>query len=229
MNKPEPEEIQAVGFDIDGTLYRQWYLHIRMAFHFFRYNQFFLKYGFVRNDMHRMDRLDDFSRVQAECLAKRIHCSTEETERRLRQIVYEGLSGHFTKIPCCKYVPETFKAFHDAGIKIAILSDFPPEQKGELWGLKKYCDVILGTEAVGALKPSPVPFQVMADKLEVEPAHILYVGNSIKYDIRGAKNAGMKTAFFEPGWRSLLHCHLREADISFSDYRQLQRFVLQYK
>lgn len=220
-------EIEAVGFDIDGTLYKQWQLHVRMAFHFFRYNQFFMHYGFVRNEMHRMDRLENFFDVQAERLAERIHCPVEETKLRLQRIVYDGLSVHFKTIPCCRYVPETFRAFHEAGLKIAVLSDFPPEQKGELWGLKKYCDVILGTEDIGALKPSVYPFRVMAEKLGVAPERILYVGNSIKYDVAGSKNAGMKSAYFEPFWRKLFHCPYRGADISFNDYRQLQKIVLQ--
>jgi len=227
LNIPGLGEIEAVGFDIDGTLYKQWKLHVRMVFHFLRYNQFFMHYGLVRNDMHRQDRLENFFRVQSELLAARIHATPEETERRLRRIVYDGLKVHFKTIPCCKYVPETFAAFHDAGLKIALLSDFPPEQKGELWGLKKYCDVILGTEDIGALKPSAYPFNVMAEKLGVPPGHVLYVGNSIKYDVAGAKNAGMKAAFFEPLWRKIFRCPLKSADISFNDYRQLQRIVLQ--
>jgi HAD superfamily hydrolase (TIGR01549 family) len=227
LNIPELGEIEAVGFDIDGTLYKQWRLHVRMAFHFFRYNQFFLHYGLVRNEMHRMDTLENFFDVQAEQLAKRIHCSAEEAKKRLQEIVYDGLKGYFRTIPCCKYVPETFRAFHDAGLKIAVLSDFPPEQKGDLWGLRKYCDVILGSEDIGALKPSPYPFKVMAQKLGVAPEHILYVGNSIKYDIRGSKSAGMKAAYFESFWRRLFHRPLKGADISFNDYRQLQRIVLQ--
>jgi HAD superfamily hydrolase (TIGR01549 family) len=227
LNIPGLGKIEAVAFDIDGTLYKQWQLHIRMVLHFCRYNQFFMKYGFVRNEMHRMERLENFWEVQAECLARRIHRSPEETQKLLTDIVYDGLSVYFETIPCCRYVPETFKAFHEAGLKIALLSDFPPEQKGGLWGLRKYCDAILGTEDIGALKPDPYSFLFMAEKLNVIPEHVLYVGNSIKYDVRGAKNAGMKSAFFEPLWRKLFHCPLKEADFSFSDYRQLQNFVLQ--
>lgn len=227
MNIEGLGDIEAVGFDIDGTLYRQFRLHISMAFHFLRYNQFFLKYGLVRKDMHRMDKLDDFSDVQAGLMAERIHTTKDEAHRRLDRIVYEGLSSHFTRIPACREAPETIKAFHDAGLKIAILSDFPPSQKGDLWGILKYCDVVLGTEDIGALKPSSVPFKVMAQKLGVAPEHVLYVGNSVKYDIRGSKKAGMKSAYLEPFWRRLFHCPLREADISFGDYRQLKNIVLQ--
>lgn len=220
-------DIQAVAFDIDGTLYRPRDLHVRMMFHFFRFNQFFLQYGIVRSKIHDMGVLDDFYAAQAEMLAKRIGCSVDTAKERLERIVYKGLSLLFESIPLCAHVEETFQAFHAAGLKIALMSDFPPEQKGGLWGLKKYCDVLLGTETTGALKPSPHPFRVLAEKLGVAPEHILYVGNSVKYDVVGAKNAGMKTAHFGPRWRNLLGMSCRKADISFCDYRQLRKIVLQ--
>ncbi|MBP3709354.1 MAG: HAD family hydrolase [Treponema sp.] len=220
-------EINAIGFDIDGTLYAPRYLHVRMALHFFRYNQLFLKYGFVRRDMHKLGKVDNFMEVQDALLAKRIGCSVEDARERLQRIVYHGLGKFFKSIPPRKYVHEAFKAFRDAGLKIGILSDFPPEQKGDLWGLREYCDVLLGTESTGALKPSSHPFLVMAEKLDVAPEHILYVGNSVKYDVRGAKNAGMKTALIEPRWHTLFGCTCKEADISFNTYRQLRKIVLQ--
>ena len=220
-------DIRAVAFDIDGTLYKPRDLHARMMFHFFRFNHFFLQYGIVRSKIHDMGVLDDFYATQAEMLAKRIGCSVETAEARLERIVYKGLSPFFESIPLCAHVEETFQAFHAAGLKIALMSDFPPEQKGSLWGLRKYCDVLLGTETTGALKPAVHPFRVLAEKLGIAPEHILYVGNSVTYDVVGAKNAGMKAAHFEPLWRNLLGISSRKADISFCDYRQLRKIVLQ--
>ena len=63
-------------------------------------------------------------------------------------------------------------------------------------------------------------------ELGLKPDEILYVGNSAKYDIIGAKKAGMKTAYFEPLWRRIFHLHLKEADISFKSYRHFQTLVL---
>lgn len=219
-------DIQAIGFDIDGTLYRPWRLHLRLAPHFFRWNQFFLKYGMVRHSLHGSEKIENFYAEQARRLAEKIGCTQRVAEERLRRIVYKGLGEFFKKIPCRANVAETFRRFHDAGFKLALLSDFPPEQKGELWGIRPYCDVLLGTEETGALKPSAHPFLVMAEKLGVAPERILYVGNSVKYDVRGAKSAGMKTAYAESLVDALLRRKCREADISFSSYRELQKIVL---
>jgi putative hydrolase of the HAD superfamily len=79
--------------------------------------------------------------------------------------------------------------------------------------------VILGSEKIGALKPSPVVFEALRDALGVEAGEILYVGNSLRSDIVGAHNAGMKTA-----WLSKKSAP--EADFSFTNYRQLKNYVL---
>ncbi|MCI5473903.1 MAG: HAD family hydrolase [Spirochaetia bacterium] len=216
-------EIEAVAFDIDGTLYAQWQIHFRAIFHYITRPFFFLKYGLVRKEMHGLKPLDNFVEVQAEKMAEKLHCTTEESLSLLDKNVYTGLSKYFTKIPCLPDVPETFQKFKEAGLKIALLSDFPPEQKGEIWGIKKYCDVILGTEALGALKPDPYSFLKMAEALEVPPEKILFVGNSKKYDLAGSKNAGMKCAFFT---QNKFVRKVKGADFCFSKYRQLQDFVL---
>lgn len=220
-------EIEAVAFDIDGTLYAQWQLTIRAIFRYISHGLFFLKYGLVRNEMHKMERLENFRQVQAERMAERMRCTPAAAERRLHEIVYDGLKPYFLRIPCYDAVPETFRRLHDAGFKLALLSDFPPEQKGEIWGVRTYCDVVLGTEALGALKPDPYSFLEMARQLGVEPAKILYVGNSRKYDVCGSRRAGMKCAYLLPLWRRILRKPLKEADISFSNYRQLLDIMLE--
>ncbi|MCR5401994.1 MAG: HAD family hydrolase [Treponema sp.] len=220
-------EIEAVAFDIDGTLYPSWSLTVKALPYYTMNCWFFMKYGLVRNEMHKKEPSTDFRKFQAEEMGRLLHRSPEEAEHLMETKIYEYLKRYFRKIKCFKYVPETFEKFKKAGLKLALLSDFPPEQKEEIWGVKDYCDVVLGTEAVGALKPDPHSFLELAKQLNVSPEKILYVGNSIKYDVKGAKNAGMKSAFILTGLRKLFRIPLKQADICFSDYRQLQRIVLE--
>jgi putative hydrolase of the HAD superfamily len=105
------------------------------------------------------------------------------------------------------------------------LSDFPPEQKGSLWGLKPLCDAFLGSEALGALKPSPVPFLRLIEALDADPGRILYVGNSLRSDIRGARQVGMQTAWITSRRNAQKHTP-RPADFCFDNYGQLREFVL---
>mgnify|MGYP006342649963 FL=1 len=220
-------EIEAIAFDIDGTLYPQNSIHWRAIFHYIIHNYFFLHYGIVRSKLHKMNRLEDLNDTQAELMAKGLLCSKEVAKEKLRKIVYDGLKKYFKRIKCYDNVPETFEKFKNAGFKLALLSDFPPEQKGEIWGVKKYCDVVLGTEQLGALKPDPYSFLEMAKMLNVEPSKILYVGNSKKYDVEGSHNAGMKCAYLVPFRKRLFKKFIKEPEICFSNYRQLQDIVLQ--
>ena len=219
-------EIKAVAFDIDGTLYRTWKLNIRIIFHFLRYNQFFLKYGLVRSKIRKIPLNDTFKNVQTQMMAKKLHCSPSEAELLLTKIVYAGLSSYFYKIKPYKGAIELIKDLKNAGIKTALLSDFPPEQKGDIWGAKDLCDVVLGTEETGALKPSPAPFLKMADLLGVPRGEILYVGNSHKYDVTGAKNAGMKAAWLVQPEKGLLGIKSKLADFTFWKYSQLRSLLL---
>ena len=220
-------EIEAIAFDIDGTLYPQNRIHWHAIFHYIIHVCFFSHYGIVRSKLHKMKPLEDLNDTQAELMAKSLHCSKEVAKEKLRKIVYDGLKKYFKRIKCFSDVPETFEKFKKAGFKLALLSDFPPEQKGEIWGVKKYCDVVLGTEQLGALKPDPYSFLEMAKQLNVEPSKILYVGNSRKYDVVGSHNAGMKSAYLVPFSKRLFKKSIKEPEILFCNYRQLQNIVLQ--
>ena len=153
--------------------------------------------------------------------------SAAEEKQRIQKICYDGLVPIFKKIKPYHYAREAILSIKNAGYKIAILSDFPPEQKEDIWGIKELCDVCIGSEESGALKPSVFPFGILARKLNLEPSQILYVGNSHHYDVQGANNAGMKSAYILSGFKRLLGIKDDEADFSFKTYRQLEQFMLQ--
>ena len=94
--------------------------------------------------------------------------TSQEARSLIDEKIYCGIAPYFDKIKTYPHVEETFRRFKEAGLKIAILSDFPPKQKGHIWGLIPYCDLIMGSEECGALKPSIYTFGTMAEKLGVE-------------------------------------------------------------
>lgn len=220
------KEIKAVAFDIDGTLYSDFALYIRVIPYVVKNLSFFLAFSRVRKILHHTAPLSDFYEYQARLLAEELKISNTAAKEKINKIVYKGLAPYFTKIKPVRHVKETLIALKEAGYKIGILSDFPPEQKGNLWGMFSYCDVILGSEACGALKPSLYPFGLLAKDLDVLPEEILYVGNSIRCDVMGANNAKMKSAYFMTGWRKFFNRPLKVAYFSFKNYRQLKDFML---
>jgi putative hydrolase of the HAD superfamily len=220
--------IQAVAFDIDGTLYPDRRLWVRIVPYVARHLPFFLAYGRVRRVLHRTAPLADFFEYQARLLAEQLPVTSRQARELIDSLIYNGLKPYFAQINPFAHAKETIEAFRAAGLKIALLSDFPPEQKGDIWGIAPLCDVILGSEKTGALKPSKYAFGALIQELGVAADKILYVGNSVRADIRGGKAAGMKTAYIMPVWRQILRKPLSEADISFNDYRQLEQIVLEW-
>jgi putative hydrolase of the HAD superfamily len=107
------------------------------------------------------------------------------------------------------------------GLKLGLLSDFPPEKKLEYLNVDDLWDAVLCSELTGRLKPDPAPFLELSRALGVSCERILYVGNSVSYDVVGAKGVGMKTALIASRFRKNA-----QADFVFSDYRQLRRYVL---
>ena len=229
MNTLNLGEIDAVAFDIDGTLYTNGEFYTRMIPHYLGNLRFFRKYNEVRKELRKKPEnktgYEDLFAVQNELLAQKLGCTSEQAWEKLDRIVYTGLKKYFEKIKVCRNAPELIQRLKEAGVKIALLSDFPPEQKGEVWGIKKNCDVILGTEEIGALKPSARAFEVLAQKLGVAPERVLYVGNNHSYDVDAPKAVGMKAAWFIPKIKGLLGCRSKVADITFWDYSQLEKFI----
>lgn len=225
-------EIDAVAFDIDGTLYPDAALH-RIIIPFITRNlSFMIDFGGVRKQIrlwqeaHPAKRHDDFFRWQASLMAERRGGDVETMMKYIDDLIYEGWKPLFRRVRPFPHLHETFTAFREAGLKIGILSDFLPSQKEDIWGLAPLCDCILGSEECGALKPSPVPFLDLASSLGVEPSRVLYVGNSHASDVVGASGVGMKTACIVHPFARALGKRMPDADISFTSYRQLTGDVL---
>lgn len=219
-------DIDAIAFDIDGTLYPNGALY-RRIFPFLLRNFALMKaFGSVRRRIRSFQEenpgraSEDFFAWQRDLLCEEAGVSTARADRFFSDI-YEGWRPVFERIRPFPGVREAFLACKEAGLKIGILSDFLPSQKGSIWDLAPLADVILGSEETGALKPSPIPFLALAERLGTSPGRVLYVGNSVPSDIIGGRAAGMKTALIAPPFRGDAR-----ADISFSSYRKLTALVL---
>jgi putative hydrolase of the HAD superfamily len=85
--------------------------------------------------------------------------------------------------------------------KLGIVSNFAiPEcvvKLLETHGLDKFFDVVVVSAAVNKRKPSPEIFQKALEKLSVDAAETVFVGDTVDADIKGAKDMGMKTIFIE--------------------------------
>ncbi len=58
-------------------------------------------------------------------------------------------------------------------------------------------DIYVSTE-VGVTKPNPRIFQMVLDKLDVNPEEAVMIGNIISTDIFGGNRVGMRTVLLQP-------------------------------
>jgi putative hydrolase of the HAD superfamily len=224
-----PRKIEGVAFDLDGTLYPNYRLYIRIIPFIFREYRLLWAMGKARDRLRAGAEGDGkgggFYESQARIMAAVLGQAPATVKERTEKLIYRGWEPLFRKIRPYPHVRETLALLRREGLKLGLLSDFPPEIKLEYLGLGEQWDALLCSEATGRLKPDPVPFLALADALALPPEKILYVGNSIAYDILGAKRAGMPAALVSSGL-----CKKRRftggADFVFSDYRQLSAYVL---
>jgi len=222
---------RAVAFDLDGTLYPNYRLYLRLFPFLLRHPRFFATFVSVRRQLHNPGREPaegmSFYEEQAALMAEILGQNPQEIKEKTERLIYLGWEKLFFGVKPFPLVRETLAAFCQAGLRLAILSDFPPERKICLLGLEDFFQLILSTEETGRLKPSGVPFAALARSLKLEPQEILYVGNSPRYDVVGARLAGMKTALIRRNMLSTGYSPNTEgADFVFRNYRQLREYVL---
>ena len=229
-------EIEACAFDIDGTLYPEWKFYFLIIPFVLKNFRLMRAFGQVRRDIrayqkeHPNEVAQDFFDFQAGMLSVKLGQDKEKTKREMIEKIYDGWKPLFSKIKPYSHVLDVILQLKKNNIKIALLSDLLTEQKQDVWGILPYCDLAMGCESVGALKPSPFPFMALSKALKIQPEKILYVGNNFEYDAVGAKSVGMKTALIKKGFFSIFKSNLKaqneKIDIIFSDYRQLLKAIL---
>lgn len=97
---------------------------------------------------------------------------------------------------------DTLHDLRSRGLRLGIITNgetqFQSRHVGAL-GLEQLVDVVLVSQSEGLRKPDAVLFHRAAERLNVQPAECLFVGDNPVADILGAHAAGMKTAWFRSG------------------------------
>ncbi|MDR0624428.1 MAG: HAD family hydrolase [Treponema sp.] len=225
-------KLGGVAFDLDGTLYPNYRLNVLLVPFALKEWRFLRAFGKARNMIRKAQEKEppvsgeplppDFYEAQARCTAEILKADPRLIKKRIETLIYRCWEPFFKQIRLFPHVEESLRAFRAGGLKLGLLSDFPPERKLEYLGLADIWDAILCSEHTGWLKPDPRPFWRLAENMGIPPEGILYVGNSRRCDVYGAKQAGMRTALTG----SPLNLRRGQADFVFRDYRQLVNYVL---
>jgi putative hydrolase of the HAD superfamily len=229
-------EIDAVAFDLDGTLYPNYRFYLRILPFAVKEHRLLRAFGKARAIL-RATRVGDplyeqeFYEAQAFLTARLLasdasHADTAATRRKIETCIYRAWEPVFKNVRLFPHVPETLAALKREGLKLGLLSDFPTERKLMLLGLSEIWDAALCSEEIGRLKPDPKPFMALAKELGTTPGRMLYVGNSRRYDAIGAAHAGMKTALKVPFLLQSFSKSINRKNFIFCDYRYLFNYVI---
>ncbi|MDR2304147.1 MAG: HAD family hydrolase [Treponema sp.] len=229
----------AIAFDLDGTLYPNYRLNIRIAPFLLRHWPLAAAFGRARGRIRREqeealkqkaagNRLPEpasFYEHQAELVAAMLNRPPAEIKAAIEDKIYRAWAEHFRGIRLFSYVRECLEVFRSRGLPLALLSDFPPDIKLRNLGIMDFFSLTLCSEELGALKPDPLPFMELARRLNLPPEKILYVGNSLSYDAEGALRTGMQAALVGSAvWKK--PPRRQDSLFYFRSYRQLQSYVL---
>ena len=101
---------------------------------------------------------------------------------------------------------ETIRALKASGIRLGIGTDMTARvqfEKLERLGVLEYFDFVVSSEEAGMDKPAQELFALCAEKAGCRPEECLFIGDSLKRDVRGALDAGMSAAWYCPAGEEL--------------------------
>jgi putative hydrolase of the HAD superfamily len=189
--------LHLVVFDVDGTLYRQRPLRLRMA-------RDLLFYTLLKRDLNVIavlakyrrirERLGDEQAIDFErALIAQTAAATANSPDRVRAIVSEWIDQRpLGYLASCRYpnLSELFAGLRRSGKSIGILSDYPAEAKLKALDLTAHHVVFAGDEGVGLLKPHPRGLESLIAAAGVKPHETIVIGDRVDRDGLVARRAG---------------------------------------
>jgi putative hydrolase of the HAD superfamily len=201
---------RAVLFDLDDTLFD----HRRSAAAALaRVRDVFApSVAFEHFERHHTRYLEE---MHVEVLAGRIDLDEARRERFRRVFRALGLeisedqtwkaasgyrSGYLDARRPMEGAAELLSAVHSQARVGVVSNNLLEEQRDKLafCGLTAFVDVLVVSEEAGMSKPDPAIFRIALDRIGVEAAEAVMVGDSWANDVAGAHAAGIRAVWFNP-------------------------------
>jgi HAD superfamily hydrolase (TIGR01662 family) len=205
----QPGRVRAVFFDAGGTLIYldRRFLIERLAGHGLDVDDA----TFIAADrdatrhavelMRTGQAVDDTSRWRAygRRLLRTLGCgpiTTMRVGRAIRARHAEGLLWSHIE----PGTPETLRTLRARGYRLAVVSNADGRVASflEHAGLDACFDEIIDSSEVGVEKPDPGIFRIACERVGVEPAHAVHIGDILEIDVVGARAAGVHPILFDP-------------------------------
>ncbi|HAT1652103.1 TPA: phosphoglycolate phosphatase [Klebsiella oxytoca] len=120
-------------------------------------------------------------------------------------------------------VADTLGALYAKGLPLALVTNKPTPFVAPILSsldIAKYFTVVIGGDDVKNKKPHPEPLLMVAEKLGLAPAELLFVGDS-RNDIQAAKAAGCCSIGLTYGYNYGEPISLSEPDYIFDQFNEL--------
>lgn len=91
------------------------------------------------------------------------------------------------------------------GLRMGVVTDAPRLkgwQRLQTLGIADFFDAVIAYEDSGEKKPHGLPFKMAVEALGLKPYEVLMVGDWPEKDVKGAREAGLKTAWAAYGGRT---------------------------
>lgn len=212
--KIDLDDIQAVIFDMDGTMVDNNEFHIR------GWQEFYKKRGKILTREEFMDKFIGRSNKQLVPMVIGKDLTEEEIEKygeEKEKLYRELYAAHVRPIAGL----HDFLAFlSKKRIKVAVTTGSPPKNRDLVLKelkLENSFDVIVGGEDIQRGKPEPDAFLATAEKLQVQPENCIVFEDAVA-GITAARRAGMKVVALTTSHKAE---ELKEADLLIEDFTQL--------
>ena len=198
MSLSLPSPIKGIIFDLDGTLYHmKWFMKPLLTFRLFPHILYLPRYMAIRKKFSGKDMQNGEALIHAmaEKLADKVNAADTAT---MVSWIQDAFYRAFVDImPLLKGSRPAINAvlsdLKQKGYRLGILSDFARIEE-RLQGLQIDCtffDTLVSSESAGSLKPGIRPLLAIQESWQIQPSHILIVGDRDDTDGIAASEAGM--------------------------------------
>jgi 2-haloacid dehalogenase len=154
--------------------------------------ELFMQYCFANNSLDSFQDFISIGKATLQVTASKLGRSVSDAEANDVLTLLKHLPVH-------EDVPSCLSELKDSGYTIMALTNAPEKlvfERMERTGLVSYFDEVLSAETVKKYKPDKSVYQWAAEKIKSNVSEILLI-TAHGWDIAGAANAGMKTAFLK--------------------------------
>ena len=221
--------IKAVCFDIDGTLYPKSQTNRILVKTALADLPFALRYLMMRRKMREEDGFSDFPLSSADDFKRRelaiMYGERKDLDwflEKERSVFHAKWEEEFLSVRMFPGMADFLRDLKKI-VPVAFLTDFPVGTKLKAMGIEDVPQFVICSENIGHLKPSRLPFRLLSERLSLNAEEILYVGDSEKKDVLGARNAGMKSLLITKDARK---AKKSAADLVVSSYAEMREKLL---